>query len=260
MKGLWIAVLVSIIMPTVWTSATLGAGESSAPRKLSAAATSSGRPAERSDDVPKVAYRLDFSDYAGGPVEEWLESKGFKFERDAKDRDKLKLSIENGALVLEAKEQLRGFLFKDDLEITKFSKIKIEWGVIKYPEGASYEGKVRNEALMVYAFFGKEKQPSGHFALPDLPYFIGFFLCQHDKIYTPYLGAHYHEGGRFVCLGNPPPRQTIVSEFDLVAAFQKYFEKAEVPFISGISLGVDTSSSNDGGTAAAYIRKIDILE
>jgi hypothetical protein len=260
MKGSWIAAVVFIVMPTVWTSPTWGADESVTPRPFTVVAASKSRPAERSDDVPKVAYRLDFSNYAGGPVEEWLASKGFKFERDAKDSDKLKLSIENGALVLEAKEQLRGFLFKDDLEITKFSKVKIEWGVSKYPAGASYEGKVRNEALMVYVFFGKEKQPSGHIALPDLPYFIGFFLCQHDKMNTPYLGAHYRDGGRFVCLGNPPPSQTIVSEFDLVTAFQSYFEKSEVPFISGISLGVDTSSSNDGGTAAAYIRKIEILE
>jgi hypothetical protein len=260
MKGLWIAALVSIIMQTVWTSPTLAMEESITPRPFTIVAASQGRPAEPSNRIPRVAYRLDFSDYTGSPPEEWLASKSFKFEQAAKDGDALKLSFNDGGLVFEAKEQLRGFLFKDDLEITKFSKIKIEWGVIKYPEGASYESKVRNEALMIYIFFGKEKKPSGHFALPDLPYFIGFFLCKHDKVNTPYLGAHYHEGGRFVCLGNPPPQQTIVSEFDLVTAFQKYFERSEVPFISGISLGVDTSSSNDRGTAAAYLKKIEVLE
>jgi hypothetical protein len=260
MTGLWIAVLVALLMPTVWTSPALGADESLPPRELSVAATAKGGAAERPDSLQKAVYRLEFSDYPGGSVEEWLESKGFKFEEDAKDRDELQLSIHNGALILEAKEQLRGFLFKDDLEIKKFSKVRIKWGAIKYPEGASYEGKVRNEALMVYMFFGKEKKPSGHFALPDLPYFIGFFLCQHDKMNTPYLGAYYHEGGRFVCLGNPPPHQTIVSEFDLVTAFQQFFEKTEVPAISGISLGVDTSSSDGGGTAAAYLHEIEVLE
>jgi len=260
MKGLWIAVLVVLLVPTVWTSPAWGADEAIPPQGFAVAATSKGGSAERSDGTHQVVYRLDFSDYPDSSGREWLESKGFKFEEDAKDRDKLRLSFANGALILEAQEQLRGFLVKDDLEVKKFSKIRIEWGVIKYPEGASYTDEVRNEALMVYISFGKEKQPSGHFAVPDLPYFIGFFLCQHDKTQTPYLGAYYHEGGRFVCLGSPPPSQTIVSEFDLMTAFQKFFEKADVPSISAMTLGVDTSSSKEGGTAAAYIRKIEILE
>ena len=260
MKGLWTVALASLVMLTVWTSPTLGLDKSITPREFSVAAASQGRPIKRSDGVPGVVYRLDLSDYTGGPVEEWLGAKGFKFEHAAKDRNALNLSFADGALVLEAKEQLRGFLFKDDIDITKFSRVKIEWGVNKYPEGASYEGKVKNEALMVYIFFGKEKKASGQFALPDLPYFIGLFLCKQDKVDIPYLGTYYHEGGRFVCLGHPPVQQTVVSEFDLVTAFQQYFDHSEVPFISGISLGVDTSSSDDGGTAAAFIKKIEVLE
>src|SRR5262245_12804775 len=62
-----------------------------------------------------AAYRLDFSDYPGGSLEAWLESKGFKFEEAAKNPDELKLSVQDGALVLEARERLRGFLFKDSM-------------------------------------------------------------------------------------------------------------------------------------------------
>jgi hypothetical protein len=260
MKGICIVALVSIIVPMVRTNAALGADVHKVPPELTSAATSAGQTTAPTAGVPQVAERLDFSDYTSGPIEEWLESKGFKLEEAAKNREALDLSVKDGALILEAKEQLRGFLFKESLEINRFSKVRIEWGVIKYPEGASYEGKVKNEALMVYFFFGRDKLPSGHFALPDLPYFIGLFLCQHDKLNTPYLGAYYQEGGRFVCLGHPQPQQTIVSEFDLVTAFRQYFEKSDVPFISGISLGVDTSSSNDGGKATAFIKKIEVLE
>ena len=46
----------------------------------------------------------------------------------------------------------------------------------------------------------------------------------------------------------------------IISLFQTYFEKDEVPMISGISLGVDTSSSGDEGKAAAYIKKIEFLE
>jgi hypothetical protein len=50
------------------------------------------------------------------------------------------------------------------------------------------------------------------------------------------------------------------SEFDLRTAFQTYFDKVDVPMISGISLGVDTFNSGDKGTAAAYIHRIEFLE
>ena len=203
---------------------------------------------------------IDFSGYAGESIDEWLHSKGFKFEEDAKHRDRLALSIKDGALILEAKEQLRGYIIKDGLHLADALKVRIDWGVIKYPEGASYEKKVRNEPIMIYFFFGEEKISSGHLLSPDLPYFIALYLCENDKIGTPYKGRAYHDGGRFVCVGNPPPQETIVTEFDLDHAFRTYFEKTEVPPISGLAIEMDTSSSGGGGKAAGYVRRIAFLE
>ena len=51
-----------------------------------------------------------------------------------------------------------------------------------------------------------------------------------------------------------------MEEFDLRTAFHTYFGQADVPMISGISLGVDTFASGEGGTAAAYIHRIEFLE
>jgi hypothetical protein len=259
MRGLWIAVLASIVMPTVWISPARGVDESRAPHHFVVAAASEGRTTEPRDGVQKVVYQLDFTDYTGDSIETWLKLKGFKFEEAAKDPNLLTLSVQNGALILEAKEQIRGFLYKESLNIEKFSKVRIEWGILKYPEGASYEQHVRNEALMVYISFGHEKISSGSIILPNAPYFIGLFLCKDDKLYTPYVGRYYHEGGRFVCLGHPEPSQTVVSEFDLVTAFRTYFEKDEVPPISGINFGVDTSDAGDGGRAAAFVRRIEFI-
>jgi hypothetical protein len=45
-----------------------------------------------------------------------------------------------------------------------------------------------------------------------------------------------------------------------VTAFRAYYEKSEVPPISGINLGVDTADAGDGGKAAAFIKKIEFLE
>jgi hypothetical protein len=260
MKILWIVALVSIVMPTVWIGHTSGAGRSAVLQPLARTAASDARTTEPRDGQPNVVYRLDFSEYPGGPVEAWLESQGFRFEEAAKHRNQLALSIQNGALILEAKDQIRGFLYKEGLNIQNFSKVRLEWGISKYPEGASYERGIRNEALMVYISFGHEKMPSGLILLPNVPHFIALFLCKDDKLYTPYLGRYYQEGGRYVCLGHAEPQQTVVSEFDLVTAFRTYFGKPEVPPITAINFGVDTSDAGDGGRAAAFIKKLEIID
>jgi hypothetical protein len=208
----------------------------------------------------EVALRIDFSDYAEGPIEKWLQAKGFSLEQGAEDPDLLKLSIHEGALVLEAKAPVKGYLVNQDVQLEKVSRIRIHWGIIKYPQNASYERQVHNEALMLYIFFGRDKLPSGHFAIPALPYFIGLFLGQEEQLNTPYRGRFFHEGGRFVCVGMPNLRETLISEFDLMAAFQTYFAKDDIPMISGLTLGIDTFRSGDGGKAAAYIHRIEFLE
>jgi hypothetical protein len=248
--GLLVACLVAILE---------GADEK--PSKVPFVSTASETPATPGrNGAAKVAYRLDFADYTGSSVEEWLQSKGVKFEADAKNRDILKLSVSDGTLTLEAKEALRGILLQNPLHLKTYSKIRIEWGVLKYPKGASYEKDIRNESIMILVFFGEEKIASGHLIYPDLPYFIGLYLCQDDKLNVPYRGKYYHEGGRYVCVGSPQPGETVTSEFDLVQAFQTYFDKPDLPPISGIALGVDTTSSGEGGTAAAFVKRVEILE
>ena len=83
--------------------------------------------------MPAVAWRLDFADYAGGSLEAWLRTKGFRLEHGAEDPAALDLSHRAGAPVLEAKQPVRGFLVNDVIQLTAFSTIRITWGVIKYP-------------------------------------------------------------------------------------------------------------------------------
>ena len=212
------------------------------------------------DTFQKVNFFMDFSDYESGSVEQWLREKGFEFKRDAKNRRRLDLDVNEDALILEAKRRMRGFLVNEGVDLEEFSTIRIEWGIIKYPEGATYEDRVNNEALMVMVFFGHDRMPSGHFAIPSSPYFIGFFLGKEEQVNKAYKGRYFNKSGRFVCLGNPEPGETVISEYDLVAAFKRKYEKDEVPLISGIALAIDTSSSDDGGKAAAFIKRIEFLE
>src|SRR5271166_2072322 len=173
----------------------------------------------------KPNFVLDFSGYTGGSVDDWLRARHFTFEKDAKNRHLLRLSIANDTLTLEAKGHLSGFLLDDAVNVEKAARIRINWGVIQYPVDASYQRAVNNEALMLYVFFGTEKVSSGHLLIPNSPYFIGLFLCQDEQIDFPYKGRYFHAGGRFVCLGKPKPREAIVSEFDLDTAFKRYFDK-----------------------------------
>src|SRR5215831_4322139 len=250
MRGLFIGAALALTISTLIVNRSSASNDVIMPKESSTLAKLDSPKMQHESSPRKVVYRFDFSDYAGESIDEWLQSKGFKFEEAAKNRNELGLSIKNVALILEVREALRGFLINDSINVEKFSNVRIEWGVIKYPEGASYEKQVNNEALMVYIFFGHEKIPSGQFALPDSPYFIGLYLCKDDKINVPYKGKYYHQGGRFVCVGNPKPLETVISEFDLATAFRTYFEKDEVPGISAIAFGVDTTASGDGGTAA----------
>jgi hypothetical protein len=205
------------------------------------------------------ALIIDFSGYTGGSVDQWLGTKGFKLEKDARDRRLLQLSVAKDVLILEAKRRLRGFLLNDSLKLEKVSTIRIEWGIIQYPQDVSYARKVNNEALMLYVFFGRERVSSGSVFIPDSPYFIGLFLCDDGQVNFPYKGQYFHTGGRFVCLGQPKPNETIVSEFDLGAAFRRYFGK-NMPGITGVGLGVDTSAAGRNGTAEAFIKSIEFME
>jgi hypothetical protein len=201
---------------------------------------------------------LDFSGYAGGSVDDWLRARRFTFEKDARNRRLLQLSVANDTLTLEAKGPLNGFLL-NEIDVEKATRIRITWGILQYPVDVSYHNKVNNEALMLYVFFGKEKVSSGHMLIPNSPYFIGLFLCQDEQVDFPYKGRYFHAGGRFVCLGKPKPQETVVSEFDLDTAFKQYFGKNRTPGVSGIGLGVDTSKAGKGGAAAAFIKSVEFI-
>ncbi len=212
------------------------------------------------DASHSVNFSIDFTDHEDGTVDDWLQTKGFKFERDAKNRQKIDLFVDARGLNLDARTRVSGFLFRQGVDLKASNRIRVDWGVSKYPRNTGYELKKNNEALMVYVFFGYAKTASGSLIVPDSPYFIGLYLGEADRVNKPYKGRYFHKGGRFVCLGNPEPGEAVVSQFDLRDAFRSYFGKTEVPLISGVSLGVDTTAAADRGRAAAFIRRIEFLE
>jgi len=257
---IFLVALLSVLMLTLGSNVFSEQEGRDRPEKPASKVESNNPGKQESGLLQKNNYLIDFSDYEEGSIDEWLKKKGFKFEQAAEDRKQLDLDVDEGALILEAKTRLRGFIVNDLLEPRKYSGVRVEWGVVKYPRGASYEAEVNNEAIQVLIFFGSEKISSGHLVLPNSPYFIGLFLGRHDMPYKAYKGKYYQDGGRFVCMGNPLPGETIVSEFDLVYAFKRYFQKDEVPRITGVALAMDTTSSGDDGRAVAFVNRVEFLE
>lgn len=220
---------------------------------LSAAAA---MPAQAAEPIAVV----DFADYRASDrtVSNWLERKGFVFERAAKDPNKIAFSVAGDALQIDARRQTFGLIYKE-MEVADALRVRLTWGINDYPDGASYAKGVNNEALMVYVFFGKETRPSGAFYIPDFPYFIGLYLCDADQVDEPYTGRFHKDSGRFVCLGQPAEGERVTSEINLAEAFETYFGTTPMPTISGFSLEVDTGDSGNGGVASAFIEKIEFL-
>jgi len=81
----------------------------------------------------KRDFVFDFSGYRGGSVDDWLRAKHFTFEKDAKNRRLLQLSVADDTLTLEAKGRLSGFLLNDAVNVENITRISMNWGIIQYP-------------------------------------------------------------------------------------------------------------------------------
>ena len=174
----------------------------------------------------KLVRVVRFTGYTEGSIEGWLQAKGFQFREDARYRTRIDLDIESHGLVLEAKRRAFGIMLNESIDVREFTHIEIDWGVSRFPAGASYEQGVRNEAIIVIVFMGDERQPSGSMFIPDSPYFVGLFLCHgDDKKNHPYVGSYFKKGGRYVCIDKPTEGGTVTSRFDLLEAYRTYFDK-----------------------------------
>lgn len=207
----------------------------------------------------KLSYVIHFTDYETGLVEDWLQRKGFEFKHDAQRRNLIDLNVSDNGLVIEAKRHAFGMILNEAVNVRDFSSVEIDWGVNQFPQGASYEQGVRNEALMVFIFLGDERKSSGSLLIPDSPYFIALFLCHgDDKINHAYVGAYFKKSGRYVCLDRPATGKMLTTRFNLLEAYRSYYDKEldDDPAVTGLALGLDTKKAGAGGRASAFIKEI----
>ena len=206
-----------------------------------------------------ITYDVEFSDYLGGSIVQWLSKKGFEPKRDATNKDRVAISHSGHALVLETKTRAAGLLLSK-VHVRAYSKIRIKWGVDAFPHGASYAKGVRSESIMVYVFFGTEEISSGSIFVPNSPYFIGLFLCDTDPVGEAYKGRYFQAGGRYVCLDRTHKGEEVTTDFPIAASFKQLFGQSDAPAISGLGIGIDTESSKGNGAAKSFISEIELVE
>lgn len=215
----------------------------------------------------EVLFELDFSK-ANGNVETWFKQQKWEFKESMEDMNP---RFENGTLIIEPKDDDLGVIsteFEKDKFIKNAKRIRIEWGVEQYANGADWTGpkeKSRNtrEPISFMVFFGKEKIDSGSTFVPNLPYFISLFLGEKEKPGQVYYGNYWQKGGRYLCEPcDGSTGKTFVTEVDLAQKFQEFFAKP-APVITAFSIEVDaqkTQPGTNGKYSKAFIKKIQIFD
>ncbi|MCF6187538.1 MAG: hypothetical protein L3J49_08740 [Desulfobulbaceae bacterium] len=204
-----------------------------------------------------LLYALDFSRIDRIYPLSWLTDLGFTAEKDMNVPGGIKVTAGDGVLVLQTDNPAFGMLMNKQVHLNNPQTIELQWGVDTYPADSSWRQGVNREAIMVILFFG-DQVPADRFFLPDLPRFLGLFLCDEDYGDRTFYGKSYTKTGRYVCVGSPPPNLTIVSNFDIEKNFRRIFHTEQVPPITGIGLEMDTSNLTDG-RAAAHIQSLKIF-
>lgn len=201
----------------------------------------------------QVLPSYDFSGQKNSPAGPWLKTQGFKLERDA---DAINTNFEGGRLVFATPEGTLG-LFGKELKLLGVRRLRVTWGVLAYPKGADWgAGKLR-EPISLVVSFGDEKIDSGSSFVPNMPYFLSFFLGEREDSTKVYLGNYFKKGGRYFCRPcQNPVGQVVTTEVDLAALFMEQFGRT-MPPITGLTVEIDTRDTK--GEAKAFVQKVEFL-
>jgi hypothetical protein len=194
----------------------------------------------------RVIYRVDFSQQPDGDAVAWLKKQGFEFHLHANE---LTLRFERGRLVLETAKETAG-VFVQKLNLPRVRRLRVRWGVDRYPRGADWTKGVYRVPIAVMVSFGEEKIDSGSMFIPAAPYFLGVFLGENEQEGRAYTARYFTKGGRYFC--HPcgvKPGQTVVTDFDLEKHFTEQFQQSVLPPVSSLSFQMNTTDTTGGARA-----------
>jgi hypothetical protein len=202
----------------------------------------------------RVLYRVDFSTQPDGDAVAWLQQQGFAFHLKAQD---LAPRFERGRLVLETATETAG-VFVQTLHVPGVRRLRVRWGVDRYPQGANWAKGVYRVPIAVMVSFGEDKIASGSLLIPNAPYFLSVFLGAHEQEGRAYTARYYKKGGRYFCQPcRVPPGQTVTTDFDLETHFTEQFQQTVLPPVSSVSVQMNTTDTTGG--ARAFLMYIELL-
>ena len=203
----------------------------------------------------RVLHRVDFSTQPDGDAVAWLKRHGFEFHLRA---HALAPRFERGRLVLETATETAGG-FVQTLNVPHVRRLRVRWGVDRYPQGADWTKGVYRVPIAVMVSFGEDKIASGSLFIPNAPYFLSVFLGEHEQEGRAYTARYYKKGGRYFCQPcGVPPGQTVVTEFDLETNFIEQFQQRVLPSVSSVSFQMNTTDTTGG--ARAFLINIELLD
>jgi hypothetical protein len=197
----------------------------------------------------KVLYTLDFTTLPQKDVRKALASKGFEFLLDS---DKLQMKLSSKGLSFEtdgALAALFGVRFKKP--IPNVGSVDIEWGVDRFPQGADWEKGKNRLAVGALIVLGTKRFSSGVPFVKKVPYFLGPFIGEKEKVGKVYLGKLYQKSGRYYCVSNR--KGLVKTHFPIDQRFRQAFH-TQTPPLTAYAFQMNTKNTTAG--AKAFIKKI----
>ncbi len=201
-----------------------------------------------------AVHTIDFTEPAKGAAGGWLREQGFQLRMSAQD---LSPRFTERGLVISTERAITG-LFAKELRLTGAERVRVTWGVDRYPEGANWEEGIYRVPIAIMISFGEKEIASGSLFVPNVPYFISLFLSKNAEPGKAYTANYYHKGGRYFCEPcSPPAGEAVTATFDLSETFKRTFDQEEVPPITGFSFQMNTKDTRGG--AQAFIERVEFL-
>ena len=201
-----------------------------------------------------VLLHIDFKGVADTQdATQILKEKGIGFEME---KEKFSFSIKNEILYIETYEQgvvVFGKILKKQEFLENPRKVVIEWGVERFPEGASWDEGINRLPIGLIMVFGDKKLPSGiGFLAPKVPPFLCPFIGEKESLEKVYKGKLYKKGGRYYCVSNEKDR-LIRTTFDIEKRYKEAFGTLPPP-ISAFAFQINTKNTHGG--AKSFLKSV----
>ena len=181
---------------------------------------------------------------------DWFSGKGF----ESKFAEKVSLSFDNGGITFETRRSAIAVWGKKQ-NVAGANRVRIVWGVTKYPYGANYEKRKAHAAINLNVAFGTKTYSSGSPFVPAAPYFFSLFPGKSEPLGKFYVHKYWSKTSRHVCVSSgADTKEIITTEFDLKKNFKMVWG-GDMPDVSGFLIAINSNKKS-----GAFIQKIQFLK